>query len=105
MSGAIGTPTFSESFSLASGESTVGYPLWFPFNVTIAGTWTGTWSVEVSHDGSNWANCTSGGLPSSFSTNGFFVAPNVFQKGLLYRVTRSAGTGTMTGVVSGQALS
>ena len=102
MADPIGTPTVSEPFSLASGESTAGYPIWFPFNITVAGTWTGTWWVEVSADGSNWANCTIGGLPASFSTNGFFVAPNVFQKGLVYRVTRGVGTGTLTGIISGQ---
>lgn len=102
MSGTIGTPTFSSAGTLTTGASSAGYPIWFPFNVTVSGTWTGTWWVEVSSDGSNWSNCTIGGAPAAFSSNGFFVAPNVFQKGLVYRITRSAGTGTLSYTISGQ---
>ena len=104
MSGAIGAPGFSRSGTLATGESSAGYPIWFPFNVLVSGTWAGTWWVEVSADnGVTWASCNVGNA-EPFTTNGFFVAPNVFQKGLLYRVTRGPGTGTMSFTVSGQGV-
>lgn len=103
MANAIGTPGFSASGTIASAAASAWYPIWFPFNLLISGTWSGTWAVEVSADnGATAANCTIGGIPSSFSTNGFFVAPNVFQKGLLYRIARSAGTGTLAYTISGQ---
>lgn len=103
MSASIGVAGFSRSGSLASAESSTGYPIWFPFNIAIGGTWTGTWGLEVSLDGgSTWFNCTYGGAPSAFTGNGFTPVPNVFQKGALFRITRSAGTGTMTYQITGQ---
>jgi len=104
MSGVIGAPGFTRSGTLAGGASSAGYPIWFPFNVTVSGTWTGTWWVENSPDNVAWANCNVGNV-SPFATNGFVVAPNVFQKGLLYRITRSAGTGTLAFTISGQGVS
>jgi len=105
MSGVIGTPTFTRSGTLTTGASSTGYPIWFPFNILVSGTWSGQWWVDVSNDNSAWYVATQGGSPALFSSNGFFVAPNVFQKGLLYRITRGPGTGTMSFTVSGQGVS
>ncbi len=103
MADPIGAPTLSRSGTLAAGASSGGYPIWYPFNLLISGTWTGSWWVDVSDDNAAWFTATAGGAPATFSGNGFFVVPNVFQKGLLYRITRSTGTGTMAYKLQGQA--
>lgn len=103
MSGVIGVPTFTRNGTLAASASSAGYPIWFPFNILISGTWSGQWWIDASDDNSAWYVCTQGGAPALFSSNGFFVAPNVFQKGLLYRVSRGAGTGTLAWKLAGQS--
>ena len=103
MSSFIGTPSFSESGTIEAEASSAWYPIWFPFNILVTGEWSGDWVVDVSSDnGATSAPATAGGTPATFNTNGFYPCPNVYQKGLLFRITRGVGSGTMNYTISGQ---
>lgn len=88
------------AFSLAaSGSSPDPFLTSGPFNLTIRGTWVGTWALERSVPGSGvWDNCVmSDGSPSAFTGNGAFAVPNAFTDQFAYRVTFTHTSGTLTG--------
>jgi hypothetical protein len=88
-------------FSLAAtGSSSDPYRTNRPFNLTIRGTWVGTWALERSVPGSGvWDNCVMpDGSPSAFTTNGAFAVPNVFADDFEWRVTFTRTSGTLEGV-------
>ena len=96
MSGSGLAPRFAVSGSLAGTGATAGFALSSPFNVTVTGTWEGSWSLERSADeGVTWANCLlPDGTPNAFVTNGAWAVPNVWERGMQYRIsfTRTSGT-------------
>lgn len=97
MSGSGVSPAFSEGGSLAATGSTPAFAISKPFNLTLAGTWVGSVAVEASTDnGGTFVNCVMpDGSPSAFTTNGMRPAPNVFQEGVLFRLTFTRTSGTV----------
>jgi hypothetical protein len=67
------------------------------FNIFMSGTWTGPVALECSPDGGTTAFACeySDGSPVVFTSNGQLVAPDATEKGMLYRLNRGAGTGTL----------
>lgn len=97
MSGNGLAPVFFEGGSLVSTGSTPGFALSKPFNFILSGTWVGTVALEASIDqGVTYINCVMpDGSASSFSTNGFYTAPNIWQKDVLFRLTFTRTSGTL----------
>lgn len=94
----------AQTFSLAAtGSSPDPFVAGGPFNLTIRGTWVGSWALERSVPGTNvWDNCVlPDGAPSAFTGNGAFVIQNVVgTEKFAYRVTFTRTSGTLTGEFS-----
>jgi hypothetical protein len=97
MANANAAPKLLGSGSLAASASSDSIAIYAPFTIEIAGTWTGTWSVEASTDNNaTFQSCVlPDGSPSAFATNGFWDVPNIRVPGVVYRIARSDGTGTL----------
>lgn len=97
MSSAGLAPGFSANGSLAATGSSIGYQFSQPFNLTLSGTWVGTVALEASTDGgTTYVNCIMpDGTASAFTINGFRPVPNIYQRGVLYRVTFTRTSGTV----------
>ena len=69
-----------------------------PFNILLTGIWTGSVALEASFDGGTTVvPCMyNDGTAVTFSANGHWVAPFATERGMVYRLNRGAGTGTMT---------
>jgi hypothetical protein len=102
MSGSLTKPKFSASGSLAATGSTDGYALAGPFNFTLSGTWVGTVALEATVDnGATWVNCVMpDGSASAFGINGFYAVPDVWQRGVLFRLTFTRTSGTAAWSIS-----
>ena len=102
MSGNLTAPIFSATGSLAATGSTDGFAMSGPFNFTLSGTWVGTVATEASVDGGvTWVNCIMpDGTASAFAINGFYAAPNVWQRGVLFRLTFTRTSGTVVWSIS-----
>jgi len=102
MSGNSVSPEFLATGSLSATGSTETWGLSGPFNITISGTWVGSWALEASNNGgATWVNCVlPDGTPNAFSGNGLYVVPNVFQRGMLFRITFTRTSGTLAWAVS-----
>ena len=102
MSGSGLLPIFSASGSLAATGSTEAFYIAAPFNITVSGTWVGSWALEVSTDGGvTWVNAVlSDGSNNAWTSNGFWAIPNVWQKGALFRITFTRTSGTLNWRVS-----
>lgn len=93
----------AEAFSLAATGSSPGWEAAGPFNLTIRGTWSGTWALERSTPGTGvWDNCVMpDGSPSAFTGNGAYVIKNVVGTDpYAYRVTFTRVSGTLLGEFS-----
>jgi hypothetical protein len=68
-----------------------------PFNIVLSGMWTGLVALECSFDGGTTAvPCMlADGQPVTFGGNGQHVASEAVEAGILYRLVRGAGTGTL----------
>lgn len=94
MSGTGVSPIFSASGSLAASGSSDSFALSGPFNLTLSGTWVGSVVVDASTDrGATFVNCPGGNSP--FTQNGLYPAPNVWERGVLFRVTFTRTSGTL----------
>lgn len=97
MSGTVVSPVFSASGSLAATGSTDAFSIARPFNITVSGTWVGSWALEVSTDGGvTWVNAVlSDGSNNAWTSNGFWAIPNVWQRGVRFRLTFTRTSGTL----------
>ena len=102
MSGTGLAPFFTATDTLAASGSSPSFQFSAPFNLTLSGTWAGTVAVEASVDGgATFVNCVMpDGSPSAFTINGFYPAVNVFQNGVLYRLTFPRTSGTLVWTLS-----
>lgn len=84
------------SGSLVAGTPGDWVELDGPFNLFLAGTWTGPVALECSPDGGTtvYACEYSDQTPITFSTNGQVVASGAVERSMLYRLNRATGTGT-----------
>jgi hypothetical protein len=84
--------------TLAAAASGAWVPLSGPFNILLWGTWTGAVALEVSADGGTTAvSCQyADGSAVTFSANGHQVARGAVEASMVYRLTRGAGTGTLS---------
>lgn len=91
------------SGSLAATGSSDPFEAFQPFNITISGTWVGTWALEkLAANGTDWVNCVlPDGSLSAWATNGFWaVANNDFQHRASFRITFTRTSGTLVWEVS-----
>lgn len=97
MSGSGVRAQFNETGTLAATGSSPGFLFSHPFNLTLSGTWVGSVAVEASPDeGATWVNCPMpDGTYSALTANGFYPAPNVWQRGIQFRVTFTRTSGTL----------
>lgn len=97
MSGNLTAPLFSANGTLSATGSTDGFAMSGPFNFILSGTWDGSVALEASADGgATWVNCIlPDGTASAFIINGFYAAPNVWQRGVLFRLTFTRTSGTL----------
>lgn len=97
MSGSGVSPVFAESGTLTASGSTRGFRFTKPFNITVSGTWAGSWVLEMSPDeGLTWTNCLlPDGTQNVFTTNGFVAVPNVWERGLRFRLTFTRTSGDL----------
>ena len=102
MSGSGLLPIFSASGSLAATGSTEAFYIAAPFNFTLSGTWVGSVALEASTDGgATWVNAVlSDGTNNAWTANGFYAVPNVWQQGVLFRLTFTRTSGTLDWRVS-----
>lgn len=84
--------------SLAASASGAWCSLNGPFNILLAGSWAGSVALEVSADGGTTVVPAqyADGSAVAFTANGHQVAASAVERGMLYRLTRGAGTGTLT---------
>lgn len=102
MSGTLVTPVFDKAgAALAATGSTPSFTFSRPFNITISGTWVGSWALEKQAPDGSWVNCVlPDGSLSAWTTNGFWAIPNVWQNGVTYRITFTQTSGTLEWEVS-----
>lgn len=102
MSGSGLIPIFSKSGTLASTSSSDALQFSSRFNITLSGTWVGSVALEGSTDeGATWVNCVMpDGTASAFTINGLYAVPNVWQKGVQFRLTFTRTSGTVAWTLS-----
>ena len=102
MSGTGLAPIFSKSGTLAATGSGEAILFSRPFNLTLSGTWVGSVALEASTDGgATFVNVVKpDGTASAFTINGLYAVPNVWQTGVLFRVTFTRTSGTLAWTLS-----